>query len=267
MFKAIDHIGVVVRDLKEATDAFENLFGLKIAAQEVIEERGLVAALLPTANVRFEVMQPIDPESAVGRFIARRGEGIQHVCFEVEDIHAAIATLKEREVQLIQGEPETGFVGEVDFIHPRAANGVLVEVAQITRRTPTDHDLKLHHITIATPDRDAAVANWSKSFDLKLNRNSERENAGIIAGWLDAGDAEVEFAQQTSEEGPLAKFIEERGPGVFGIVLESDDAAGLAEHIKSQGLRVIEDPEGDSVIRVVHPQDFFGTLIMINQRA
>ncbi len=266
MFKRIDHIGVVVRDLKTATDAFENLYGLKVAAQETIEERGLIAALIPTSNVRFEVMQPINPESAVGRFIERRGEGIQHICFEVEDIRSTIATLKEREVQLIQGEPEGGFVGEVEFIHPRAANGVLTEIAQVTRRTPTDHDLNVHHITIATPDRDAAVEHWSKSFDMNLNRNSERENAGIIAGWLDAGDAEVEFAQQTSDEGPLARFIEERGPGVFGVVLESNDAAGLAEHVKSQGLRVIEDPEGDDVIRVVHPQDFFGTLIMINQR-
>ena len=266
MFKRIDHIGIGVRDLKTATDAFKNLYNLDVVAQEVIEDRGLIAALIPTANVRFEVMQPIQDDSAVARFIERRGEGIQHVCFEVDDIRAAIATLKERDIQLIQGEPEPGFVGEVDFIHPRAANGVLTEVAQITRRTPTDHDLKLHHITIATPDRDAAVAHWSKSFDMKLNRNSERENAGIIAGWLDAGDAEVEFAQQTSDEGPLAKFIEERGPGVFGVVLESGDAAGLAEHVKSQGLRVIEDPEGDGVIRVVHPQDFFGTLIMINQR-
>ena len=61
MFKRIDHIGVVVRDLKAATDAFENLFGLKVAAQEVIEDRGLIAALVPTSNVRFELMQPTDP--------------------------------------------------------------------------------------------------------------------------------------------------------------------------------------------------------------
>ena len=266
MFTRMDHIGVVVRDIKEATDAFERVFGLTVAAQETIEERGLIAALVPTSNVRFELMQPINPESAVGRFIERRGEGIQHICFEVEDIRETIATLKAREVQLIQGEPEGGFVGEVEFIHPRAANSVLTEIAQVTRPTPTEHDLRVHHVTIATADRDAAVENWTKSFDLRLNRTSERVEANIIAGWLDAGDTQVEFAQQTTDEGPLAKFIEDRGAGVFGIVLETDDAEGLTEHVRSQGLRVIEDPEGDSVIRVVHPQDFFGTLIMINQR-
>ena len=266
MFKRIDHIGVVVRDIKEATDTFERVFGLTVAAQETIEERGLIAALVPTSNVRFEIMQPINPESAVGRFIERRGEGIQHICFEVEDIRATIATLKEREVQLIQGEPEGGFVGEVEFIHPRAANSVLTEIAQVTRTTPTEHDLRVHHITIATDDRDAAVENWSKSFDMKVNRMMERESAGMVTGWLDAGDAEVEFAQQTTEEGPIASAIASRGAGVFGIVLETDDAEGLAEHVKSQGIRIVEERDGDRVLRVVHPKDFFGTLIMLSQR-
>lgn len=266
MFKRIDHIGVVVSDLKAATDAYENLFGLKVAAQETIEERGLIAALVPTSNVRFELMQPINPESAVGRFIERRGEGIQHICFEVEDIRATIATLKEREVQLIQGEPEGGFVGEVEFIHPRAANSVLTEIAQVTRRTPTEHDLRVDHIPVATEDRDAAIENWSKNFDMKVNRMVERESAGMITGWLDAGDAEFEFVQQTSEDGPIARAIASRGQGVYGVVLESSDAEGLAEHIKSQGLRIIEEREGDNVLYAVHPKDFFGTLIMISQR-
>ena len=266
MFTRIDHIGVVVSDLKAATDAYENLFGLKVAAQETIEERGLIAALVPTSNVRFEIMQPINPESAVGRFIERRGEGIQHVCFEVEDIRATIATLKEREVQLIQGEPEGGFVGEVEFIHPRAANSVLTEIAQVTRHTPTEHDLRVDHVTVATEDRDAAIENWSKNFDMKVNRMVEVENAGLIFGWLDAGNAEFEFVQQTSEDGPIARAIASRGQGVYGIVLESSDANRLAEHIKSQGLRIVEEREGDRTVHVIDPEDFFGTLIMITQR-
>ncbi len=266
MFKRIDHVGVAVKDLKAATDAFEQIFGLTVAAQEEIEDQGLIAALIPTSNVRFELMQPTNPESAVGRFIERRGEGIQHICFEVEDIRQEIATLQNRGVQLIQGAPREGFVGEVEFIHPRAAHGVLTEIAQVTRRTPIEHDLKVHHITIATSDRDQAIADWSKNFDLKVNRMAERQSAGINTGWLDVGNAEVEFAQQTREEGPIASAIAQRGEGVYGVVLETSDATALAEHIKSQGLRVIEDPEGDRVIRVVHPKDFFGTMILFNQR-
>ena len=88
----------------------------------------------------------------------------------------------------------------------------------------------------------------------------------MVTGWLDAGDAEVEFAQQTTEEGPIASAIASRGAGVFGIVLETDDAEGLAEHVKSQGIRIVEERDGDRVLRVVHPKDFFGTLIMLSQR-
>ena len=266
MFKRLDHIGVVVRDLKEATDAFKNIFDLPIAAQEPIPERGLIAALMPTSNLRFELMEPVEDDSAVGRFMARRGEGIQHVCFEVDDIEAAIATLKERDIQLIQGEPEQGFVGIVDFIHPRSANSVLVEVAQITRPTPNDHDLRADHLPIITADRDAAVEHWSKNFGMKVNRMVENEDAGMKTGWLDAGDAEVEFVEPTTDSGPIAKSMASRGAGVYGIVLESSDAAGLAEKAKSNGIRVIEEQAGDNLLYALHPKDFFGTLLFLQQR-
>jgi methylmalonyl-CoA epimerase len=266
MFKRIDHIGVAVKDLDAAAKAFERIFGLKVAAQEEIHDQQLVAALVPTANARFELMQPMTPESVVGRFIERRGEGIHHVCFEVDDIRKEIETLQGRGVQLIQGKPREGFVGEVEFIHPRSANGVLTEIAQVTRRTPTNTELKLHHITIATNNRDAAVENWSKSFALKVNRMATREGAPMVTGWLDAGDAEVEFAQQTATEGPIANAIAKRGEGVYGVVLDTQDAVKLRDHIRKQGLRVIEDSEGDNVIRVVHPKDFLGTLMMFVQR-
>lgn len=267
MFKRIDHIGIAVKDIEAAAAAFERVFGLKVAAQEEIEDQQLIAALVPTANVRFELMQPTTPDSVVGRFIERRGEGIHHVCFEVEDIREEIATLQGRGVQMVQGSPREGFVGEVDFVHPKSARGVLTEIAQVTRQTPTDTDLKLHHITIATPDRNQAVEDWSRNFGLKVNRMAERDSAPIITGWLDAGDAEVEFAQQTVETGPLANAVAKRGEGVYGIVLESSDAAALQEHITSEGIRVIEDRESeDNVIRVIHPKDFFGTLMMVLQR-
>lgn len=266
MFKRIDHIGIAVKDLDAAAAAFDRVFGLKVAVQEEIEDQQLIAALVATANVRFELMQPTTPDSVIGRFIERRGEGIHHVCFEVDDIRQEIETLKGRGVQLIQGAPREGFVGEVEFIHPKSAHGVLTEIAQVTRLTPTEHDIRLHHITIATPDRNQAVEDWSRNFGLKVNRMAEREGAPIITGWLDAGDTDVEFAQQTSETGPLASAIASRGEGVYGIVLDTSDAVALRDRIKGEGLRVIEDAEGDNVIRIVHPRDFLGTLIMFLQR-
>ena len=134
---AIDHIGVAVKNMDQAAAQFENLLGLTISAQEEVEDQQLIAALVPTDTTRFELMQPTDPESVVGRFLERSGEGIHHICFEVDDIQREIDELKAREVQLVQGAPREGFVGQVEFIHPRAAGGVLVEIAQIELRSPT----------------------------------------------------------------------------------------------------------------------------------
>ena len=86
MFKRIDHIGIAVKDISEAIDKFSAVLGLEVAKQEEIEDQQLIAALIPTANVRFELMQPTVPDSVVGKFLERRGEGIHHICFEVEDI-------------------------------------------------------------------------------------------------------------------------------------------------------------------------------------
>ena len=266
MFKRIDHVGVAVSDLAAAAERFKRVYGLDVAAQEEIADQQLLAALVPTANMRFELMQPTSPDSVIGRFIARRGEGVHHICFEVDDIRDEIETLKGRGVQLIQGAPREGFVGEVEFVHPRSARGVLTEIAQVTRRTPSDTELRLHHITIATPDRIAASDEWSKNFGLPITRILERTGAPIATAWLDVGDAQVEFAQQTSATGPLAKAVETRGEGIYGVVLDTNDATALSQRVKAEGLRVIEDAEGNSVIRIVHPKDFFGMLVMFRQR-
>ena len=266
MFKRIDHIGIAVGDIEVASEKFERAFGLTVAAQDEIKDQQLIAALVPTANVRFELMQPTTPDSVVGRYLERRGEGIHHVCFEVEDIRVEIEALKERGVQLINGAPREGYVGEVEFIHPKSARGVLTEIAQVTRRTESVSELKVHHITIATTNRDEAADTWSRNFGLPITRKTERDEARIATAWLNTGDTEVEFAQQTSESGPLALAVESRGEGVYGVVLDTEDAPTLARKLTAEGLRVIEDTAGDDVIRVVHPRDFFGTLVMFLQR-
>ena len=142
MFLSIDHIGMAVNDLEAAVARFNETLGLSEAARENVEDQQLIAALLPTSDVRFELLQPTDPESVVGRFLERRGEGIHHICFEVADIEAEIQDLTGRDVQLIQGAPRQGFVGMVEFVHPRAAAGVLTEIAQISserhQRRPAD---------------------------------------------------------------------------------------------------------------------------------
>ena len=234
MFKRIDHVGVAVRSLEEASKKFEELLGLTVTDHQEVEDQQLIAALVPTMDVRFELMEPTSPDSVVGRFLERRGEGVHHICFEVDDIEAEIEDLKSREVQLIQGAPREGFVGLVEFIHPRAATGVLVEIAQVSRRTSASTDLQLGAVTIATRDVAAAANLWKPNFALmeqgqQATQVGPEGYSGIVR--LDSpsgvGRAVVEFVQSADSESALAQFIETRGEGVYSLTLTTSGLVGI----------------------------------------
>ena len=228
MFLKIDHIGVAVHNLEEATAKFKETLGISEVARENVEDQQLVAALLPTSDVRFELLQPTDPESVVGRFLERRGEGIHHICFEVVDIQDEIDDLTAREVQLIQGSPREGFVGQVDFVHPRAAAGVLVEFAQISRRTPTVSDLRMGHVMVAAKNAGESADVWKRNFSMvdsaETGFSSSPSNFARVRGLCisDSGASDaVKFAQPLAAQGPIHDYIEDRGEGVYSITLVS----------------------------------------------
>lgn len=239
---AIDHIGVAVKNMDQAAAQFENLLGLTISAQEEVEDQQLIAALVPTDTTRFELMQPTDPESVVGRFLDRSGEGIHHICFEVDDIQREIDELKAREVQLVQGAPREGFVGQVEFIHPRAAGGVLVEIAQIELRSPTSCGLSLHHATVATEDSEGVSNLWKKNLNvIDHTRTDANTDASLVAGTQShlvdgqagQGDSLVEFRQSVDTSSSIAEFIENGGRGVYSLTLTAQDLSKVPFHQKT----------------------------------
>jgi methylmalonyl-CoA/ethylmalonyl-CoA epimerase len=131
MFELIDHVGVAVSDLERATDFYEGTFGMPLVHRETVESQGVEAALLDVGDGHVELLRPLGPETAVGRFIEKRGEGLHHVAYRVEDIDATLATLKEAGVQLIDAEARIGIRrSRVAFLHPKAAGGVLTELVQ-----------------------------------------------------------------------------------------------------------------------------------------
>ncbi|MDA1095860.1 MAG: methylmalonyl-CoA epimerase [Chloroflexi bacterium] len=267
MFRRLDHVGIAVNNLDQAILRLEAVFGLKTSAIEDIPDQGVRAALVPTAVGRFELLQPTSADSAMGRFIARRGEGLHHVCFGVDNLTEARSRILERGGSLIQDAPRDGLVGTVDFVHPRSTGGVLVEIAEITLFTPSTTDLQFHHITIRTADHVAASDRWVQLFGARLKRRAVSQGFQMATSWLDAGDAEVEFAQQTNDSGPVARAIRGKGEGLHAVVLESRDPALLAEHIREQGIRVIVDEgESDNVLRAIHPVDFVGTLVLLAKK-
>jgi methylmalonyl-CoA/ethylmalonyl-CoA epimerase len=130
MFKGIDHIGIAVRSIEKSFLLYSRL-GLPLRGIEHIEEQKTRVAVLPAGESRLELLEAAGDESPIARFIAKRGEGLHHICFRVDDISAELTKLKAAGVRLIDENPRAGAGGcLVAFIHPESASGVLIELSQ-----------------------------------------------------------------------------------------------------------------------------------------
>jgi len=131
MIKKVDHIAVVVKNLDEALQLYDNLFGVKPSKIEVVSQQGVKAAILPFGDgSEIELLEPIDPQSGVAKFLENRGEGVHHICLEVDDTDQELNKLADKGVQLIDKQGRPGLAGKVGFVHPKSTKGVLFELAQ-----------------------------------------------------------------------------------------------------------------------------------------
>ena len=127
----IDHIGIAVRDLKAAGDLYEQLLNTNIYKIEVVASEGVKTAFLQTGPNKIELLEASSPDSSIAKFIDKKGEGIHHIAFEVDDIKAEMARLKSQGFVLLSDEPKPGADNKlVCFVHPKSAGGVLVELVQ-----------------------------------------------------------------------------------------------------------------------------------------
>ena len=129
MIRRIHHVGIVVKRLSEAYAFYRDVLGLPLVREAEITDQGVRAALLAAGDSEIELLEPLGPSTPVGRFLARRGEGLHHLCFETADVGASLVGLKDRGVDLLDTAPRTGLAGQIGFLHPRACSGVLVELA------------------------------------------------------------------------------------------------------------------------------------------
>lgn len=131
MFTRIDHIGVAVEDLEAAIKLYERNFEMELVHRETVESQGVEAVLLDVGDGHVELLAALGPDTPVGKFIAKKGPGLHHVAYAVEDIDATLASLKEQGVKLIDQEARTGIrQSRVAFLHPGATGAVLTEIVQ-----------------------------------------------------------------------------------------------------------------------------------------
>jgi len=131
MIKKVDHMAIAVNNLDEALELYNKLFGLKPEKVETMTDQRVKAAILPVGEgSEIELIQPIDSDSGVAKFLEKRGEGIHHIAIEVDDIDQELKTLAEKGVDLIDKQARIGLAGRVAFLHPKATRGVLIELVQ-----------------------------------------------------------------------------------------------------------------------------------------
>lgn len=127
----IDHLGIAVRSISDSLAFYRDALGLELSGTESVEDQGVRVALLPVGESRIELLEPFSEETPVGRFIARRGEGLHHICYEVEDLSGKLDEFRARGVRVLDGYPRRGAEGRlVAFLHPSSAGGVLVELVE-----------------------------------------------------------------------------------------------------------------------------------------
>ena len=131
MFNGIDHIGVAVEDLDEAIKLYGERLGMPLQHRETVEEQGVEAVLLGVGESHVELLRPLGPDTAVGKFLARSGPGLHHVAYGTDDIDSALDSVRDAGLRLIDERPRTGIRGSrVAFLHPKSTGGVLTELVE-----------------------------------------------------------------------------------------------------------------------------------------
>lgn len=131
MLEVIDHVGVAVEDIDQALKLYRDALGMPLVHRETVNEQGVDAALLDVGDGHVELLQPLGPDTAVGKFLARSGAGLHHVAYRVADVQDALESFQAAGMRLIDERPRAGIRGSrVAFLHPSSTGGVLTEIVQ-----------------------------------------------------------------------------------------------------------------------------------------
>lgn len=131
MVTKVDHIGIAVKSIEETLKFYEGALGIKCTGKEVVEDQKVVTAFLPVGDTEVELLESTSNDGTIAKYIEKKGEGLHHIAFRVDDIEKTLEELKAQGFRLIDEKPRLGAGGaKIAFIHPKATNGVLIEISE-----------------------------------------------------------------------------------------------------------------------------------------
>jgi methylmalonyl-CoA/ethylmalonyl-CoA epimerase len=220
MITRVHHVGIVVQKLEEAYGLWRDVLGLAVAREAELPEQAVRAALLPCGPCEVELLEPTRPDTGVARFLAERGPGLHHLCFESDDVGREVKRFWATGVRMIDAQPRQGLAGMVAFVHPAACAGVLVELATPPASGPSK----------AGPLAVAAVHALAE--DLAAGARLYRDLFGLTVAAQHPEGAFVQFTVGgvVLQLGPAARSGVR--PGLSALRLQARDATALARQLE-----------------------------------
>lgn len=248
MITRIHHIAVAVRDIQAALGFYRDGLGIALGARATLGDQGVQAALLPLEEGEIELLEPTSPTGGVARFLERRGEGPHHICLETPDVKAALGQAKAAGLPVIDQEPRPGLAGLIGFLHPKACCGLLVELAQPqgkpVRVEPPQGGVQaigIDTVYVAVKESQAAAAALARNFGGRLTpaQDDARLEARQVVVWF--GQSRITLLSPTdpSASSGIARFLLDRGEGLYGMCLRVRDFQGALRHLASAGISAI----------------------------
>jgi methylmalonyl-CoA/ethylmalonyl-CoA epimerase len=265
----IHHVGVVLPDADEALGFYRDIMGLQVTEDRTIDEQGVRGVLLGVGENEIELLQPTRDDTGVARYLESRGPTLHHICFQTDDIDGELARLKAAGVELIDDEPRDGLAGRIAFIHPKAAHGVLIELAQPPEGSHVSSEKGFDHLAATVADYAAAQATWKQLVDLEVVNEIRVEGRGMLIGQMPSGQCMIELLAAETEDSPMAQRIAENGEGPASMVaIEVPDIAAEIARYREAGIELPDAAPGplpNSVTSTISPNQSFGLAIQLVQ--
>ncbi len=227
MVVKIHHIGIVVEKLQVAYQFYRDTLGLPVIREAEVLDQGVRAALLASGETELELLEPVTAGTGVARFLARRGEGLHHLCFETPDVAAELDRLKAQGVALIDQAPRPGLAGAIAFVHPSACAGVLVElVTPAPLPPPAPSPVRVKRLVIGAENPHATAQLFQRLFAL-----SEQFMNGGLRVMLSVGRGTVLIVPR-EEVGSIE--------GMVALSMVAEDLGGLVHRLESAGATILK---------------------------
>ena len=267
MIDKIHHVGVVLPDADAALGFFRDLMGLEVTEDRTIEEQGVRGVLLGVGENEIELLQPTRDDTGVARYLESKGPTLHHICFRTDDIRGELARLKAAGVELVDQEPRDGLAGEIAFIHPKEAHGVLIELAQPAEGAHSSDEKGFDHLAALTEDMSVASAAWKQLVGIEVTNEIRFEGRGMVIGQMPISQCVIELLSADSADSPMAKRIEENGEGAASMV--AIEVSGIDAEIaryRAAGIELADAAPGplpDSVTSTISAEQSFGLAIQL----